>query len=513
MPSSIDDPSAGLLGDEEAPVDCHSAVRGVGVVTLAFGGLVITNVCVLLFKELSQIDGEYLYNPASALCMAEIRKFLVMLCSTGNKQAYEPFLPKTVPVELSWAATGLALLYAVYNQLTFVVLTKATASTVALFKATTPTLVALLLWLLHGERINKLQWAATVLQMAGLVLVAEAAGRHLGKGETVVGRRRVFTGLDGCVRRLSRSLELESVEGIDTPMPILNMFLYSSGACFNYMIFALKLAYSDQDAFFGGYATNVFACLVVVSNSLIGLSTSVLYKYGDAIISKYAAACSAAVLLVLEIVVWRLPTSSTNIIGAFIAGPARPSPETSPSNSRRKRGPSTSPARMRSRVLPRRKKVGPNSSGRGRRPRSCKLSRRRSRSCVAAVVVATARRRVGPRRVFERRGRRDRLGRRRVRHGGARVRHKRAPDAAGVLRELLCFLLCWDCGASIRWYAFGFADVVVASATPAIENPPVPTVQLLAPNSTCLRLNTIARRAGRTSTPSMRWKILFMMMQ
>ena len=80
MPSSIDDPSAGLLGDEEAPVHCHSAVRGVGVVTLAFGGLVVTNVCVLLFKELSQIDGEYLYNPASALCMAEIGKFLVSCC-------------------------------------------------------------------------------------------------------------------------------------------------------------------------------------------------------------------------------------------------------------------------------------------------------------------------------------------------------------------------------------------------------------------------------------------------
>ena len=109
MPSSIDDPSAGLLGDEEAPGDCHSAVRGIGVVTLAFGGLVVTNVCVLLFKELSQIDGEYLYNPASALCMAEIGKFLVSCCvRLATKAHYEPFLPKTVPVELSWAATGLA---------------------------------------------------------------------------------------------------------------------------------------------------------------------------------------------------------------------------------------------------------------------------------------------------------------------------------------------------------------------------------------------------------------------
>ena len=83
MPSSIDDPSAGLLGDEEAPVDCHSAVRGVGVVTLAFGGLVVTSVCVLLFKELSQIDGEYLYNPAS-ICMAEIGKFLVSVGTFSN---------------------------------------------------------------------------------------------------------------------------------------------------------------------------------------------------------------------------------------------------------------------------------------------------------------------------------------------------------------------------------------------------------------------------------------------
>ena len=62
----------------------------------------------------------------------------------------------------------------------------------ALFKATTPTLV-LLLWLLHGERINKLQWAATVLQMAGLVLVAEgAASEGIWKGRRNGGARSNF---------------------------------------------------------------------------------------------------------------------------------------------------------------------------------------------------------------------------------------------------------------------------------------------------------------------------------
>ena len=54
------------------------------------------------------------------------------------------------------------------------------------------------------------------------------------------------------------------------------------------------------------------------------------------------------------------------ISGRFIRSDAAVYFQTSPSNSP-KRGPSTSPARMRLRVVPLRKKVGPNSSGRGRR--------------------------------------------------------------------------------------------------------------------------------------------------
>ena len=79
----------------------------------------------------------------------------------------------------------------------------------------------------------------------------------------MVGRCRVLLVLMAMLGALAAVWNSKALKGIDTPMPILNMFSISSGACFNYMIFALKLAYSDQDAFFGGYATNVFACLVV----------------------------------------------------------------------------------------------------------------------------------------------------------------------------------------------------------------------------------------------------------
>ena len=143
-----------------------------------------TSAC-LLFKELSQIDGEYLYNPASALCMAEIGNSSCRVAFDWQQAGLRTISAQDRACGVVLGGDGISLLYAVYNQLTFVVLTKASASTVALFKATTPTLVALLLWLLHGERINKLQWAATVLQMAGLVLVAEgAASEGILEGET-----------------------------------------------------------------------------------------------------------------------------------------------------------------------------------------------------------------------------------------------------------------------------------------------------------------------------------------
>ena len=137
-----------------------------------------------------------------------------------------------------------------------------------------------------------------------------------------------------------------------------------------------------------------------------------------------------------------------NIIGAFIvvtAAAALPR--------HRRQTPAASvalrlPRRACDRAVRRDGRGDANSSGRGRRrsPASCRGG---GIEVTAAVVVATARRRVGPRRVFERGGRRDRLGGRRVRHGGARVRHKRAPDAAGVL-SVLCFLLMGFASRRIR---------------------------------------------------------------
>jgi len=305
------------------PDDCGTRLRSwwtyvksTGVVTLAFCGMVVIQVLILLFKEASQSDDGYGYNPASAIAMAEFGK----LCISGTMwvmtRESAPLLPD-VPKELPYATIGLALLYAVNNQITFVVLTMTNAGTLALFKATTPTLVAMLLWILYGEKINKLQWAATLVQFAGLVLVADGMsdGSDDGGDSSSV---HALLATTTCLTGLCSVWNSKALKCLDVPMPVLNIFLYTGGVVFNFMIYALRLAFSDQDDFFAGYADNRFAILVVLSNSVVGLAISTLYKYGDAIISRYASAVSAAVLLIIDAYLLGDAVTKYTYIGAFV---------------------------------------------------------------------------------------------------------------------------------------------------------------------------------------------------
>ena len=293
-------------------------VKGMSVVSLAFAGMVVIQVFILLFKEFSQDDGGYDYNPASALAMAEFGKFCISVTLwLLTRDRLGPYLPD-VPKELPYATIGLALLYAVNNQLTFVILTMTNAGTLALFKATTPTLVALLLWFIYGDKINKLQWAATLVQFAGLVLVADGMADSADDDDAGGADVNALLAASTVLTGLCSVWNSKALKHLDVPMPVLNIFLYTGGVVFNFMIYALRLAFSDQDNFFAGYADNKFAILVVFSNSIVGLAISTLFKYGDAIISRYASAVSAAVLLIIESLLLHQPLTKYTYIGAFV---------------------------------------------------------------------------------------------------------------------------------------------------------------------------------------------------
>ena len=158
---------------------------------------------------------------------------------------------------------------------------------------------------------------------------------------------------------------------------------------------------------------------------------------------------------------------------------------------------------MRSRVVPLLKKVGPNSSGRGRR-RGPASRRGGGVGLAAAVVVKTATaRRVGARRVFERCRRRHRLG-------GGRVRHGVAP---------LCVFpgtgRCWGTkGCCVFFDGVALVDPGVRRVFATRRRARRQAVKIA---TYCAALRPIQRafdlmhrlRATHSQTPSMRWKILF----
>ena len=89
------------------PDDCGTRLRSwwtyvksTGVVTLAFCGMVVIQVLILLFKEASQSDDGYGYNPASAIAMAEFGKLCIsgtMWVMTRESAPLLPDVPKELP--------------------------------------------------------------------------------------------------------------------------------------------------------------------------------------------------------------------------------------------------------------------------------------------------------------------------------------------------------------------------------------------------------------------------------
>ena len=148
---------------------------------------------------------------------------------------------------------------------------------------------------------------------------------------------------------------------------------------------------------------------------------------------------------------------------------------------------------MRSRGAPLLKKVGRKLlRSRSSSLKSCKVVEEASRSCCGRRCRGGTASSRAASRFREGRWMRS-LGRRRLRHGGARVCHLRAPDAAGVLRGGRCFSFDGLCLASITWYVCVVLRFVRLLQVGRRINCYLPCRS--APNSTCLRL--VHRSVGR----------------
>lgn len=286
----------------------------------AFLGLTVIQTFVVVIVRFAQQNGKYNFNPAASLAIAEFVKFCISAFmhykslpegfSSFQSAFVAPFRDGTRTLYRTMIA--LAFLYAVNNQLTFVILRLTDPGTLTLGKSTTPMLTALLNFVMFAEPLNKLQWASVLLQICGLVVVlydpCGVDSRASSFAVLIIVVACTITAITSVVN--ARVLKKEK-----TPINVCNMILYAFGVLFNLTFFLFNLTPTDQTSFFGGF-TSLAPVLVVVCNSFVGVAITFVYKYGDAIVKTFAASASSAVLLYLSFLFFNVSMNASQIAGS-----------------------------------------------------------------------------------------------------------------------------------------------------------------------------------------------------
>jgi hypothetical protein len=101
-------------------------------------------------------------------------------------------------------------------------------------------------------------------------------------------------------------------------MHVMNMSLYSTGAAINLLLHVItRIVKPGEPGFFSGYG-QPGAVLVILSNVLIGLVMTAVYKYADAIIKCFATAMSTAILLYISPILFGVQMSFLVLPGTTV---------------------------------------------------------------------------------------------------------------------------------------------------------------------------------------------------
>jgi drug/metabolite transporter (DMT)-like permease len=277
-------------------------------------------------------------------------------CGTGGDGSSGGCCPSVLLLHLA----SLAALYFALNQLQYFVLTLVDTGTEALFHSTTTIVAAVLLWSAFGRTIRPKQWAALLMQIAGVMVVFWEPGtddddheqqqqqkeQEPQQQKPVLSHSRLVvallllsvtisascsvwneyvvkrfaagaaTGANDANNRADRG-ETRSSNSM-TALMAQNCVLYALGSTFNLLFFlvgpdlyARTSAGSSSESsahhpgFFEGYSA--MALLLVLANSCLGLVISAVYKYADALVKTFASACATAALFLLNAAFFSVP--------------------------------------------------------------------------------------------------------------------------------------------------------------------------------------------------------------
>ena len=211
----------------------------------------------------------------------------------------------------------LALSYAAYNQLIFYVMRLVDPGTFTLFKSLTPGVVALLNFFAFGSTLSLAQLYCIIIQICGIIPVTASINVESGNIDFTFGTHSMvimlFTILFGAFNTVYNSQVIKN-ESANYPVTVQNAIGYSCGLVFN-LLFYFFSRHSGDKSFFYGY-NNTSVVVLLILNSTVGVTISMVYKYGDAILKTLCQPFVSSILLFLSKMLFDLPLDLIKMSGA-----------------------------------------------------------------------------------------------------------------------------------------------------------------------------------------------------
>jgi len=273
------------------------------------------------FFKLSQKGGAYEYNTISAMAVIEGIKFAIsfgqlMLDQRGNLTKCKGVF-KNVERRVYFAYVFLAVSYAAYNQLTFYVMKLADPGTITLFKSLMPAAVALMNFIAFGKTLTQMQVMCITITIFGIVPVATSTDSDSGKTAFVYGTQALIVMIFAVTFAAFNTVYNASVvkkESAKYPMNVQNSILYAAGFSVNLLSYIVSKRHGDKPFFYGYNNLNVIVLLFL--NSTVGITISMVYKYGDAVLKTLSQPVVSAVLVFLSNILFDVPLDIVKLSGA-----------------------------------------------------------------------------------------------------------------------------------------------------------------------------------------------------
>jgi len=293
----------------------------------AYVGLVTIQVSISLMYRVSQTDKRsFAFNPASAMTMAEFCKLLIscnFLIAAAPGASFPAKMESAIASakqhmtrQIFMSVGVLALLYCFNNNLQFVINTMADPGSILLVKNSSTFVSAIFLVVFVKRYLSSHQWVAILLQIAGLVVTQWKACSDRAALSNTAYTCMFISAMCTAVCQVWNENQLKSFK---VDMHLQNATLYFCGVVCNLITFFFipSPAVTPGIGFFEGY--NTFGAIgVVVSNSLIGLAITAVYKYCDVMMKTFATANSTVIMVVVSAIFFGADITFISAVGVFV---------------------------------------------------------------------------------------------------------------------------------------------------------------------------------------------------